>query len=284
MRLAIALVWLLVMGREVAAAETVTFPANDRDLTQGAPTTIPGLLRKPEGIGPFPAVVVLHGCGGLYQRSGRTIARDEAWSALLVSLGYVVLQVDSFTPRGVREICSLKERPLRAERERPRDAYGALQYLQAQPFVRSDQVAILGWSHGGIALLWTIGVDSAARPKLAHDFAAAVAFYPGCSTALRSRPGWRAAMPVLMLLAGKDDWTPAANCVALADKANAAGGMIETVVYPGAYHDFDAPNAKVRVRSDVATTRTGTATVGTDPAARQDALRRVPTFLAAKLR
>ncbi|MBM3503680.1 MAG: dienelactone hydrolase family protein [Alphaproteobacteria bacterium] len=280
----IAALWLVATLAPAMAIENVAFPSNDADVTKAAPTVLQGLLRRPEGDGPFPAVVVLHGCGGIYQRNGKLIARDDDWSERLRALGYVVLQVDSFTARGVREVCTMKDRPLTAERDRPRDAYGALRYLQSQSFVRPDRVALLGWSNGGIALLWTIAGTSTARPKtLEHDFAAAVAFYPGCSTALRAKRPWSTDVPLLMLLAEKDDWTPATNCQQLAERARGSGPAIETVVYPDAHHDFDAPNTPVRVRRDVATTRSGTATVGTNPAARADAITRVPRFLLERL-
>ena len=75
-----------------------------------------------------------------------------------------------------------------------------------------------------------------------------------------------------------DDWTPAAPCHALADRLP---GKLTLVTYPGAYHDFDAPNTKVRARAGLATPVGGNAHTGTDPAAREDALRRVPAFIAA---
>jgi dienelactone hydrolase len=55
------------------------------------------------------------------------------------------------------------------------------------------------------------------------------------------------------------------------------------MLYPGAYHDFDYPDLPLRQRTNVASTRSGRATLGTDPAARADALLRVPAFLARVL-
>ncbi len=48
-------------------------------------------------------------------------------------------------------------------------------------------------------------------------------------------------------------------------------------------HGFDAPDSPLRVRQNVAGTRSGTATIGTDPVARADAIQRVPAYLAARL-
>jgi dienelactone hydrolase len=82
---------------------------------------------------------------------------------------------------------------------------------------------------------------------------------------------------VLLLVGEADDWTPAAPCAALAERT---GPLLDVQTYPGAYHDFDTPDMKVRVRKGVGTTPSGTATIGTDPAAREDALARVPEFLS----
>src|SRR5438477_11160724 len=55
---------------------------------------IQGDLARPDGAGPFPAVVGLHGCAGMHAATKRKLA-DE-----LVARGYVVLLVDSFATAG----------------------------------------------------------------------------------------------------------------------------------------------------------------------------------------
>lgn len=132
-----------------SVGEEVSFPSNDADITGGAPTKLTGRLLRPPGAGPFAAIVALHGCGGPRTREGTPTPRDDDWARRVHALGYVVLLVDSFGPRSLTEICTMRDRPIAQSRERARDAYGALLYLQAQPFVRPDRVALLGWSHGG---------------------------------------------------------------------------------------------------------------------------------------
>ena len=292
---------LLVAGA-AKAFETVSFESLDADLTGGKPTTIHAALFKPPGAGPFAAVVLLHGCGGLYRWQGRhqgeMTARHAEWAARLEKAGYVVLLPDSFTPRGVHESCTVKDRPVDSSRERPRDAYGALLWLQGQRYVKGDRVAVMGWSNGGGTVLHTIAAASPVRPAaLPHgDFRAAVAFYPGCSSPQPDTPGrrsknatstsssdWRPDIPLMIMQGEADDWTPAAPCRDLVAAAAARGEPIEYHSYPGAYHDFDAPDAKVHTRSGLARAPTGTAHVGTNPAARDDAFQRVPIFLRAKL-
>ena len=198
--------------------------------------------------------------------------------------GWVVLLVDSFGPRGVREICTSRTRPVEPGRERARDAYGALVYLQQQNFVRADRIALLGWSNGGSTVLWTIGTDSHARPAgLAHDFRAAVAFYPGVPRRARvALVGHADPAPDAGRREGRLDTGRPLRRSRLA-RAKHAGPAVEIVTYPAAFHYFDAPDVPLRVRQNIASTKSGTATIGTDPVARADTIQRVPAYLAARL-
>ena len=290
----------LLAAGAARGAETVSFESLDADLTGGKPTTIEAVLYKPSGAGPSGAVVLLHGCGGLYHWQGRhkgeITARHAEWAEHLAKAGYVVLLPDSFTPRGVHESCTVKDRPVDSSRERPRDAYGALLWLQRQRYVKASSVALMGWSNGGGTVLHTIAADSPVRPTALPngDFRAAVAFYPGCSSpqtstsARRSATStassaWRTTVPLMILQGEDDDWTPAPPCRDLVAAAAARGEPIEYHSYAGAYHDFDAPNTKVHTRSGLARAPSGVAHVGTNPAARADAFKRVPIFLRERL-
>jgi dienelactone hydrolase len=102
-------------------------------------TRIIGYLARPQGSGPFPAVVVLHGCGGFHEDM-------LAWADRLRRWGYVALAVDSFGPRGIETACG-------SFGDQPADAFQALAYLKTQPYVRADHVAVLGFSMGGASVL-----------------------------------------------------------------------------------------------------------------------------------
>ena len=80
-----------------------------------------------------------------------------------------------------------------------------------------------------------------------------------------------------------DDWTPAAPCK---DIAAAGGTAVKLTLYPGAYHDFDNAEQPVHEVHGVAfsATANGTVHTGLNPAARADALKRVPAFLAEVLK
>jgi dienelactone hydrolase len=262
------------------------------------PVEIEALLYRPAGAVPdggSPAVIALHGCAGPFSsatgRAGELTARHRERAEALLSAGYAVLFPDSLGSRGMREICTVKagERTLTAASRRG-DALGALQWLAAQPGIARDRIALLGWSHGGTTTLATINANDAMvrafrdGPDAPPFFRGAIAFYPGCSVAARDA-GWRPGSPVRVMIGDADDWTPAAPCEALGRRAGERGWPLQTIVYPGAYHGFDAPSGRVRLRTDVPG---GVAPgkgvhVGPDPVARVDANRRVDAFLREQL-
>ena len=168
----IAVSALLLWSMTASAQELVHFPSFE-DNGPGRPSTVlDGYLSRPTGEGQHPAVVFLHGCGGLLMGSmigrlltGSMIEPGESdWAGELTRRGYAVLMVDSFAPRGRREMCAPRTSDPVLYRNRARDAYGALLFLQAQPFVRPDRIGIMGWSQGGGALLFAIGTQSFSRP------------------------------------------------------------------------------------------------------------------------
>ncbi len=272
---AIAALALTLLAAPLAAQERVTLPGPDGVTLQAA-------LWRPAGAGPHPAVIALHGCGGLDNRSGRPSARHADWGARLAAEGFLVLMPDSFASRGLPPQCTVKERAVRPSRERVRDAEAALAWLAARGDVKRQAISLLGWSNGGGTVLYALRKAAPAGV----DFARAVAFYPGCRVPAR-RGDYATRKPMLLLIGEADDWTPAEPCRVLARQAEAArasgkGAALTFVTYEGAFHDFDHPSLTPRTRSGLAFTGsgTGTARTGTDRKAREDAIRRVPGFLA----
>lgn len=264
---------LLVAGAATCRAEIVGMPADG--------ITLRGELLRPAGAGPFPAVVAMHGCDGLYERGKTAMSpRHRDWAERLAAAGYVVVLPDSFGSRGLGPQCRVSEREVRPSRERVSDALAAKAYLQSRADVKPGAVSLLGWSNGGSTVLYAVEPRRAAKDGK-PDFAAAIAFYPGCRVPMETGR-WRARLPLLILIGGADDWTPPQPCAALAKAAAAQGDRVSIHVYPGAYHSFDHPNLPVRVVKGLAYTArgTGSAHTGTDPAARADSLMRVPAFLA----
>jgi dienelactone hydrolase len=224
-------------------------------------TTITGYLEKPDGSGPFPAVVSLHGCLGL-----NDFRRNSAKQ--LTSRGYVALTVDSFATRGLKDDC------LAGLGDRQGDAAGALAYLSQQLFVDSHRIALIGFAQGGTAALGL----ATARPSPIFDvpadlrFKAVVAFYPSCSAA-----GNELAVPALVLIGGLDDWSRAVECEWWALRRRGKGAPVRIEVYPEAYHAFDDPNLRIA-------TRAFGHWMKYDPQAAAEAAAAMRTFLAEQLR
>ncbi len=156
-------------------AERVAFPAL-KDF-EGRQIELDAHLYRPQGPGPFPALVLLHGCSGMYTRRGELTHSYRHWAELLAARGYVALLVDSFGPRGQRSICDQQKRAILESRERVEDAYAALRWLNDRPFVARGRIGLLGWSNGGTGTLYAMRESRDYR-----GFASAVAFYPGCRT------------------------------------------------------------------------------------------------------
>jgi dienelactone hydrolase len=272
---------LCIGSASAAAVEPIHIPTAGISSSPGA---LAAYLFRPTGPGPHPAVVMMHGCGGAYDSKGLLGARHRMWGDYLASHGYAALMLDSFSARGIKEICSVRfsERTLK-ESDRVGDAYAALAWLRQQSDVDAKQIGILGWSHGGGVTLASISQ----KPREGVGFAAAVSFYPGCSARNRQAASFHPYAPALVLMGESDDWTAAAPCKALTDTVAARGEPMRIVLYPDSYHDFDNPALKTkRVRKDVPNgVHPGEGvTVAPNAQAREDAKLRVLAFLGAPLK
>jgi dienelactone hydrolase len=231
---AVLMLWCVVRALMADAwatpLERVEFESASQRLISGGLVRgdrIQGDLAKPDGAGPFPAVIGLHGCAGMHDTTKQRLA-DE-----LVAWGHVVLLVDSYATRGIDHACT--SGAFATFLLRGPDAYGALVFLAGQTFVDPQRVAAVGFSAGGWVTL------SVAEPNAFEHFAppgnlrfrAAAAFYPPCKGAER-RPG----IPTLIFIGALDDWTPAADCTDKVTSWGNDGPSIELVIYPGAYHGF----------------------------------------------
>lgn len=274
MRLVLNLILgLLAIGTAVGragAAEQVEIPQGD--------VTLHGVLFRPTGAGPFPGVVAMHGCESLIRRSGKVAPLFDEWGERLSGAGLAVVFPDSFGSRGLPAQCRVRERKVRSEHERVADANAARRWLESQPWAIKDRVSLLGWANGAVASLWAVRPRILARDGM-PDFRSAVALYPGCRRLTEA--AWSARIPTLILIGRADDWTAAAACEQMVAGAHGRSALASLVVYPGAYHEFDRPDYPIRELSGLANTADGSgkAHVGTNAAARADAMMRVPEWL-----
>src|SRR5262245_1271040 len=97
---------LLLSAGVTAGQERVEFPSLEDNGPGQPPTTLTGYLFRPVGEERHPALVFLHGCSGMFGRSGGILPSYTAWATEMVRRGYVVLMVDSLGPRRHGEMCS----------------------------------------------------------------------------------------------------------------------------------------------------------------------------------
>jgi dienelactone hydrolase len=213
---------LLLLAAASAQAQPVHFPSVAVANVAAGPG-ITGWLYRPSGAGPFPAIVLAHTCAGVNEQT-------EMWAKRLVGWGYVVVAPDSFGPRGEKNVCA--KGSIVSGNMRVADVAGAIDFLNAQPFVQKGQIGLIGHSHGG----WTTVRAVQKNYGLAQrGLKVAVAYYPSCNAAFDTHVD----VPLLILIGDKDDWTPADSC----RKLQAAGfdrpDLVEAVYYPNARHSFD---------------------------------------------
>ncbi len=256
MRSTLAIVLLLLVAHG-AAAQPVRFPSVAVGSASAGPE-ISGWLYRPRGDGPFPAIVLAHTCAGVNEHTDR-------WGRQLASWGYVTVAPDSFRPRAVTSVCGRGAAV--SGSMRVADIAGAIDFLNAQSFVRHGDIGLIGHSHGG----WTTMRAVQKSYGLAgRGLRAAVAYYPFCSAAL----DYDVAVPLLILIGEKDDWTPASNCHRLEMAGFTRPELVEAVYYPNAFHSFDY---MARDRSIVVADGTRHH-LAYDPAAAPDAEARTKAF------
>ena len=265
-------------SRAAAAVEVVFIPSQDGKLQ------LPGHWFKATAAGPRPVVVTLHGCGGALDEKGnlnRSYTRDAGY---FNDERMHVLVLESFTPRGETSICETpSSRRSIHEEQRRDDVFAAIQWLARQPTVDKDRIAVMGRSHGGSTVLSVLDRTDKAVQAQSIQPRAAIALYPGCAKFVRMWD-YEISAPLLLLAGELDDWTPARECVKLHARLKRAheDAPVDLVVYPGSHHGFDGV-APVQQRSNVGNTRSGSATVGGNPEAREKAHGRLFEFLSAQL-
>jgi len=260
-RLAAFATLVLLSGfAEQAAGQPAPLKLNDETVSvvRGAQA---GILVLPDGKPPFPAVVLMHGCGGVTQNM-------QVWAKRLRGWGYAALILDSFEQRGIDNVCNHGSRF--PGRERAKDAFAAGAYLRARTDIDPAHIGLIGFSHGGVTAL-AAAVQNRLNAYNAQAFAAVVAYYPGCPAVAP-----QLASDVQILIGSADDWTPAERCanwVPLYDKASAHKPLLK--IYPGAVHAFDA-RAPLRMYMGHK--------LGYDAKAAEDSFKVTRQFLASHLR
>ena len=276
----------------IGAGERVSFPpfkpANlpaHLDVAS-MPNSIPGTLRLPAGEGRFPAVVILHGSGGVD-------GRGQLYADALTAAGIASLEVDMWAARGISNRDGVARRP--ALRLAMPDVYGALHFLANHPRVDANNVGVMGLSFGAVLSIYTAsnqvgrlyGVDG-------RDFRAALPIYPVCWAFEPGAIGFDFVgnefprMPLLLLIGDRDDLDAdgGASCRNLLARGSIeARNRAAIHVYPGATHGWESLRGASSYHDPAAARgRGGMVNIERNDAVTRDSIQRAVIFFQENLR
>lgn len=236
MRTILFLALLLVSSLHAAdglqlEGERWTYREGDREMT--------GILVKPEGTGPFPAVLISHGRGGSAGSFGMQKARE------MVSWGFICIAPDythagpamGGKGKGPAVKGAAPAGDLGASAENLRRAKTCLDLLEKMPEVDPKRLAAYGHSMGGFV---TIGLAATEPERLK---AAAIT-----GSGVSPREGFPAPAvsavatirtPFLILHGDADPVVRPDQSAAFAEALKAAGVEHERILYPGEGHPID---------------------------------------------
>ena len=215
---------------------TITLNQFLRGETEGKTKAISGTLKFPkkEWTNRLPAVVLLHGGGG--PRAG-----VKYWSKVLRKIGLATFVVDSNSTRG----CPASTRGTCKNYSKHQgmvnivDAYRALEILSTHPRIDPARIAVMGFSVGGKASLYS-SVKRFQKmwgnPGL--EFAAYVPFYPACNITFNDDEDI-SNKPIRIFYGELDEWSTPIPCKDYVDRLSEIGKDITITIYPGSHHNFD---------------------------------------------
>jgi carboxymethylenebutenolidase len=219
-------VLLLAAFALAADGKSVSYKSGDE--------TVQGMLYKPAGNGPFPALVVIHEWWGL-----NDWVKEQA--SKLADEGYVALAVDLYrgkvatTPEMAHEIM----RGVPEDRAK-RDLHAAVEFLKSQPDVKKGRIGSIGWCMGG-----GYALDVALQEP---DLAATVINYGHLATDTEALKKINA--PILGLFGAQDHGITPDDVHKFEQALKQLGKKVEIKIYDDAGHAFENPNNKDGYRAD----------------------------------
>ncbi|MFT3734115.1 MAG: prolyl oligopeptidase family serine peptidase [Rhodocyclaceae bacterium] len=190
---------------------------------------------------------------------------------------------NSFQARGQTDICSIPDaRRTIFEEDRREDVFAAIRWLSQRPDVDAGRIAVLGWSHGAQTVLSVLDRTDKFVQAQPIQPRAAVAYYAGCGRFSRMW-NYEISAPLLLMSGELDNWTPARDCTILYERISTwqKDASIKYQIFPDSYHGFNG-TGPVRTVDKAANTKTGTATAGGNPEAREASYRMMFEFLSVQ--
>jgi dienelactone hydrolase len=197
----------------------------------GKAATVTGEFRIAQGSGKLPAVVLIHGSGGM----GPNI---EAWARELNAVGISTFALDGFTGRGLTSVNM--DQALLGRLAFSLDSYRVLEILAKHPRVDTSRIVLMGFSRGGQGTLFaSLKRFHQMWNKSGIEFAAYIPFYPDCMTTYIQDTDID--KPIRIFHGTPDDYNPVAACRKYVERLKGAGRDVVLTEYPNAQHGFDNP-------------------------------------------
>ena len=227
MRIAVcAFVLMLASCAMASEGKQVSYKSGDE--------TVRGMLYRPQGKGPFPALIVIHEWWGL-----NDWVKEQA--SQLADEGYVALAVDLYrgkvanTPDEAHEL--MRGVP---EDRSAQDLRAAFDFLKSQKDVKANRIGSIGWCMGGGYAL-DVALE---EPTLAAD----VINYGHLASDPANLKKINA--PILGIFGGQDKGIPPEDVKKFEQALNGLGKKVEIKIYPDAGHAFENPNNKSGYRAE----------------------------------
>lgn len=229
---------------EVRPVETLTLSRQDvlKGVRDGKHAVIAGELQLPlvanesasrSGTGRFPAVILLNGSGGVNPSA-------ERWVRELNAIGIATLILDSFSGRDIAQTASVKQEAQLDSLGMVVDAYRALGMLAQHPRIDPERIAVMGFSKGAVAAVYSSNLRfqqlyAPAGPR----FAAHIGFYTPCHTVYRG-DDQTTGKPIRLFHGQADDYIAVGPCRDYVARLKQAGADAALTEYPAAMHEFDS--------------------------------------------
>jgi len=201
--------------------------------TNGSPVAITGELRLPQGMtGRVPAVIILHGAGGL-------VASNELWSRILNTMGVATFAVDSHSGRNLDRIAT--NQGSLGFFAYTLDAYRAQELLAADSRIDAGRIALMGTSRGGRGALYASLKRFRDIWAPGRDFAAYIPLYAACDSPSVIGEEDVSDHPIRQFHGGSDDVVSIAPCRKFYERLRANGKDAQLTEFPNVWHLFDNP-------------------------------------------
>lgn len=224
---------------------TAKFLTGDKN---GKPASLAGELRIPRlGTDRLPVVILVHGSGGLS-------AAADRWAQDLNTVGVATFILDSFSGRGI--VSTINDQSQLDSLAMMLDAYRALEMLAGHPRVDPDRIAVMGFSKGAVAAVYSSNERFRRLYSPANvQFAAHIGLYTPCNVRF-IEDDKTSGRPIRLFHGIADDYVSIEPCRDYVARLKAAGANAVLTEYPDAHHAYDAFMLKQPIKfSDGQTTR-----------------------------